>query len=256
MDFFDGVKSFASSLINTVTNFGSKIIDKVKSVFSNPDPKIEKDLNKVKEKIAKSAPVTEYSTPQRVYETQYDLSSYPEIYCRRAKEIEDVCIDYIDEYFTAIFREIEQYESIRKNIGLINLKKNKRKLYKKVEGSMVSVIEKRMSLDDVECREILRTYAGSTKARKLDDFGERVLRKAQSELIKNISEVLDEQTNDINSFLQEYIDERESSVARKKDEFEKWEYDLENNTFDKERAIVVPLYRLKVFDDIERKLGA
>ena len=83
-----------------------------------------------------------------------------------------------------------------------------------------------------------------------------MLRKAQSALIKNIAEVLDEQTNDINSFLQEYIDERESSVARKKDEFEKWEYDLENNTFDKERAIVVPLYRLKVFDDIERKLGA
>lgn len=121
---------------------------------------------------------------------------------------------------------------------------------------MVSVIEKRMSLDDVECREILRTYAGSTKARKLDDFGERVLRKAQSALIKNIAEVLDEQTNDINSFLQEYIDEKESSIARKKDEFEKWEQDLENDTFDKERAVVLPMYRLKVFDNIERKLGA
>ena len=111
MGFFDGLKSFASSVINTVTNFGSKIIDKVKSVFSNPDPKIEKDLNKVKEKIAKSAPVTEYSTPQRVYETQYDLSSYPEIYCRRAKEIEDE-LSFIDDELSNDFEDYKKIDEL------------------------------------------------------------------------------------------------------------------------------------------------
>lgn len=256
MGLFDGLKNIVGGIVDTVTNFGSKIINKVKSVFSNPDPKIEKDLNKVKEKIVKSAPVTEYSSPQRVNEAQYDLSSYPEVYRRRAKDIEDVCIDCIDEYFTAIFRDMEQYKDIKEDSRLMNLKNNKRKLYKKVKGSMVNIIERRMSLDDIECREILRSYAGLEKSRKLDDFGERVLRKARRELAKKVSEVLDEQTNEINSYLQDYIDEKENSIARKKIEFEKWEHDLENDTFDRERAIVIPVYRLKVFDDIEKKLGA
>lgn len=87
-------------------------------------------------------------------------------------------------------------------------------------------------------------------------FCEDVLREARDKLARKITKVLDEQTDDINSFLEEYSSENLNAIERSFSEFEKWEQDLENDTFDKEKAVVIPLYKLKVFDDIERKLGA
>ena len=213
-------------------------------------------LGLVEKEISDSKPVTENSSAREIDRMQDILQSYSRTYKRRATEIEDTCIDLVDKYFTYLLNEVKRNENIQRSIGLNNLERNQRKLRREIEGTITDTVARRISLDDNECRRIIALQQSDAKSIRVKMFCEDVLREARDKLARKITKVLDEQTDDINSFLEEYSSENLNAIERSFSEFEKWEQDLENDTFDKEKAVVIPLYKLKVFDDIERKLGA
>lgn len=213
-------------------------------------------LGLVEKEISESKPVTENSSVREIDRMQDILQSYSRTYKRRATDIEDDCINLIDKYFTDLLNEIKKNDKIQRSIGLNNLEKNQRKLRREIEGTITDVVAKRISLDDDECRRIIALQQSDSKSIRVKVFCEDVLKESRDKLVRKITKILDEQTENINSFLEDYSSENLNAIERSFSEFEKWEQDFENDTFDKERAVVTPLYKLKVFDDIEKKLGA
>lgn len=217
---------------------------------------IGEKLGLVEKQISESNPVTENSSAREIDRMQDILQSYSRTYKKRATDIEDDCINLVDKYFADLLNEIKKNDNIQRSIGLNNLEKNQRKLRREIEGTITDVVAKRISLDDNECRRIIALQQSDSKSIKVKVFCEDVLKESHNKLVRKITKILDEQTNDINSFLEDYSSENLNAIKRSLSELKKWEQDLENDTFDKERAVVTPLYKLKIFDDIEKKLGA
>lgn len=227
------------------------IKDKAKRVVKWVVEKLD-FLNK---EVEDSNPVDENSSAREIERMQNLLQEYYRTYKTRAAEIEDACISYIDEYYTELLVEIKKNENIEKSIGLNNIERNQRKIRREIEGTIEDTVSRRISLDDLKCRQIVSMHRSDAKAVKIRVFCEDVLKDSRDKLSRKIRKTLDDQTDDINSFLEDYAKDNLNSVNRSLDEFKKLEKEMENNTFDKERAQVLPLYKLQVFNNIERQLG-
>ncbi len=242
--------------INSIISNSNTILDKI--VIKAAEKVVEwvsKKLGLIEDEVADSAPVTENSSAREIDRMQDILQSYSRTYKKHAEEIEKACIELIDQYFTYLLNEIKKNNDIQRNIGLNNIEKNQRKLRREIEGTITNVVAKRISLDDSECRRIIALQQSDSKSIRVKVFCEDVLKEARNELSKKVTKILDEQTDEINSFLEDYSLENLNAIKRSFSEFKKWEQDFKNDTFDKEKAVVIPLYKLKVFDNIEKKLG-
>lgn len=252
MGIFSSICSGISSIVSRIPT--PPIIDTIKTI-GKAAKWVGKKLGLIEDEVADSAPVTENSSAREIDRMQDILQSYSRTYKKHAEEIEEACIELVDQYFTYLLNEIKKNDDIQRNIGLNNLEKNQRKLRREIEGTITDVVAKRISLDDDECRRIIALQQSDSKSIRVKVFCEDVLKEARNELSKKVTKILDEQTDEINSFLEDYSSENLNAIKRSFSEFKKWERDFENDTFDKERAVVIPLYKLKIFDDIEKKLG-
>lgn len=242
--------------INSIISNSGTILDKiVTKAVEKAVEWVSKKLGLIEDEVADSAPVTENSSAREIDRMQDILQSYSRTYKKHAEEIEKTCIELIDQYFTYLLNEIKKNNDIQRNIGLNNIEKNQRKLRREIEGTITNVVAKRISLDDSECRRIIALQQSDSKSIRVKVFCEDVLKEARNELSKKVTKILDEQTDEINSFLEDYSLENLNAIKRSFSEFKKWEQDFKNDTFDKEKAVVIPLYKLKVFDNIEKKLG-
>ena len=147
----------------------------------------------------------------------------------------------------------ENNEELSNAFGLENIRRKQERLLRRIDGSITDAISTRISLDDYECRRILEMPKGDARTRRMKNFVQNVIDDAKEDLIKAISAGLYEQTDAIAEFLEDRLDDKERETRKAKAEFDRWEREINSNTFDKEREQIparVKLYAIERAEEI------
>ena len=120
---------------------------------------------------------------------------------------------------------ITRYNKIRLgrrklNINIRNIERENRKTEDMIHGFIVSRVIKRVSLDDIECVEILKMDAGKEKEKKFDDYYIKVLKEAVNELSDELVKNIEKQSDNICERIQQRIDGIVDVCETKMAEFE------------------------------------
>lgn len=128
-----------------------------------------------------------------------------------ADDLEENAIKESSFYFNELIDILEDNKD--KNTLKINtskIKRNKLKIEKKISGSFKKHLSKRVSLDDSECLSILKLDAGEQKRKRMNLFGNKVLRESANNLCIDIKESLLEQQE----YIEECLDDKMNELIR------------------------------------------
>ncbi len=139
-----------------------------------------------------------------------------------ADELEYNAIEESGEYFDSLIEELDQNKCDFK-INTSKIKRNKVKVERQIRGTFKKHLSKRVSLDDSECLSILKLNAGEQKRKRMNSFGNKVLREAANNLCLDIKESLLEQQEYIEECLDEKMEEFIMIQSQMMDKFDKLE---------------------------------
>lgn len=181
----------------------SNIIEKVKDFFSGSSgsssgsrtSSYDADKASLEETVRVQKALTEFKT-----DTEARSSALEKAIIKESR-------GYLDEFLD----EIRKYNKIRYggrclNINLENIERENRKTEDKIHGFITKKVSKRISLDDDECKNILKMDAGTEKKKKLDQFYRKVLTEALSELTNILRKAMEQQTDIVEDRIQQRID--------------------------------------------------
>lgn len=157
-----------------------------------------------------------------------------------ADELESNVIDEIEEYFDLLIEELDKNE-FNFRINISKIKRNKLKVERQIRGSFNKYLSKRISLDDSECLSILKLDAGEAKRKRMNLFGNKVLKEAIYNLCLDIEESMLEQQEYIEKCLDEKIDEFIIMQNEMIDKFDKLEqaYEDGKDRIDEEKNNII-----------------
>ena len=151
----------------------------------------------------------------------------------RAEEIEEACIEYVESYFSGLVEILEESgKGILKKQNFTKLASTKRKIRSDISGAIRDEIATKISMDNYECKEILRIRDADTRAEEMEEYCQEVVGKAVEKLSRKVEKTLRKQNNEIISFLEEYLEKRELELSKKVEQLEKMEVvcsDAEND---------------------------
>lgn len=174
------------------------------------------------------------------------LVSFSEGYFQQATSIENTCIRIVEEYYDKLISMIENAPGVTYNkANLKALKNSKNRISKSIIGGIKDPLAKRMSIDDSECLSILKMDSGSEKKQAMTKFTQKVIREALNNLSKNVGESLNDQTDDIQDYLNNISEEQEKEMRTLKGYFDKMIGDSELEQSDKEKSCVLPVVTLE-----------
>ena len=198
--------------------------------------------------VGKSRSVDKNSQVNDIAQMSSILNSYAKVYEKSAGELEDKCISYVDDYYNKLITDLRELEELYQGINIKRLDDAKTDICRKIRGAYINPIRNRLSLDDEECRKIIKLAAGDSKALKMKAFSSKVFQEANRSLIESVKNVLQEQSNEINLRMSEYIVEKENRLQLMHKHYEVIEGQLIDGTFDKEKAQLVPLVKIVILD--------
>lgn len=143
----------------------------------------------------------------------------------------------IDELFDFL-KEIndKNYSGKKLGLNLRRLERENRNTEDIIRGYIKKSIQKRVSLDDEECKRILKLPAGAEKEKEMTNFLNTVLKEGLKEVIKRVKKSLKEQYENIEDQIQDRLSSYESMIEDKQkqlhkvaDAKEKDEAELENH---------------------------
>ncbi|RUL49885.1 hypothetical protein [Lysinibacillus antri] len=196
--------------LGTIFKTAKKIFD----LFFNKDQEQEA----VKETISKQKPtdinVTEISD---IYELNSILNSFSMLLQQKANTIEYEIIKECNYFFDDLQDTLSMLNDDNKNFILFKLDRYTRKLEKiksDLTGTMANFISRRVSLDDEECRRILKMLPGATKSKRMDEFEQSVIFEAVMEVTNKIKEKMVDFEEDLVQVIEDRMEEI-SKVATK-----------------------------------------
>lgn len=90
---------------------------------------------------------------------------------------------------------------------------------REIKGNLKTYISKRVSIDDSECLEILRLEAGYKKENEMKKFSEKILQQGLNNLVKDIKDVIKEQSDIVTEVIEERLEDINSNLDRKIKDF-------------------------------------
>lgn len=174
-----------------------------------------------------------------------------------ASKNEGIYKDHVNKCFNDTIKLFEK-EDLAKNFSIEHLKRKQKDLIErmKIDGSLTEQLDERLSIDNEECREILGMDSGEDRNRKMIEFINRVIEDSSNELINRVTNALNEQKDEITTFLADQIDEEERNARTAAKEFERWEKDMQTNSFNQEQAQLQPKVKLYAIEQIEKIMAA
>lgn len=165
------------------------------------------------------------ATLEATIKVQEALSQFQSTTQSRSAKLENAIVKESRENLDAFIDELKKYNKIRYgnrrlNINLSHIERENRKTEDKIHGFIVKRVTKRISLDDDECKEILKMPAGDEKQRKMEEFYKAVLKEAIRELSDELQTNMETQTNTICDRIQQRIDNIIDVCENKTEEFE------------------------------------
>ena len=213
-------------------------------------------LGIISEKVGNSGSVTNNSSALSIEKMNEILMSYSKEYKNHAEKCEMECITITDEYFMHLMEKMKQKREIQQGVGFRRLESTQRSLHREIRGAIIKVVERRLSLDDNECREIIALPASDSKKFKMINFCNKVIDEANINLSNKVADVLNQQAEEIDNFLQDYMDEKEQSLLNMKHGFADLEKKFMTDGFDAEQIQILPYSKLYIINYIEEKVGA
>ena len=220
------------------------------------DEKVKEKLKETNQNIGKSGALNETSSARQVEDISNLLYQYHKQYRPAGEKVEDACKKYVRDCFDELIKKLRKDEKLAGSFGLEQIQRKKNRLCSDIDGTITDAIRKNLSLDNPKCVEILKLPAGSDKERKMKNFAQKVIDDARDDLAHTVSRTMNQVTDDISNFLQDYVDEQERKAANVKNQFEQWERDMENQNFDREKAQLPALQKLYALEQIEKILAA
>ena len=212
------------------------------------EPKPAARTNHISEQIGKTESLSATSTVQEVENISNLLRQYHNQYCPDGAALEQSFRKGVKTCFDELIEQFEEREDLANAFGLESIRRRQERLLRRIDGSITDAISTKLSLDNYECRKILEMPKGDTRTRRMKDYVQQVIDDAKDDLIKAISDSLYEQSDAIAEFLENRLDDQEREARKSKAEFDRWEKEMKNNSFDREREQIpaqVTLYAIK-----------
>ena len=230
--------------------------DKIKDALSSTSKKVEEKVKETNQNIGKSGALNETSSARQVEDISNLLYQYHKQYRPVGENVEDTCKKCVRDCFDELIKKLRKDEKLADSFGLEQIQRKKNRLCGDIDGAITDAIRKNLSLDNSQCVAILKLPAGSDKQRKMENFAKKVIDDAKDDLAHTVSRTMNQVTDDISNFLQDYIDNQERAAERETRNFEQWKRDMENQTFDREKAQLPALQKLYALEQIEKILAA
>lgn len=204
--------------------------------------------------IGNTVSINDAHSARQVQDIASLVRQYLNTYEGDAESTERKCKEYVQKCFDGLAEELKQNEKIAKSFGIENIQRKKNRLCDSIDGVVVDRIRFNLSIDNSECREILKLNAGAEKERRMKAFVDRTISDAKKDLADKISRTMKQVTNDISEFLEDNLESQESNALRMKEKFDRWEVDMRNKNFDREQAQLPALEKLFALQQIEKIL--
>ncbi len=168
------------------------------------------------------------ATLEETIKVQEALSKFRSDTQSRSAKLENAIVKESRQNLDAFVDELRQcnkikYGNRRLNINIRYIEQENRKTEDTIHGFIVKRVSKRISLDDEECKEILKLKPGKEKEKKLDQFYKKVLKEAIRELSDELRSVMETQTDNVCDRIQQRIDSILDVCEAKTVEFEHFE---------------------------------
>ncbi|MCM1133019.1 MAG: hypothetical protein NC340_06070 [Ruminococcus flavefaciens] len=144
---------------------------------------------------------------------------------------------------------MDVFEEQNKALKLVRTESVKRKFNrasKELRGTFAEYVEKRFSLDDIECVKILKLPAGDLKNQRLQEMKQNVFIQSGNEIIKRIKDTVDDFSETIEDAFDEHLERSEKAIQDKTDSFEDLERGLDGDAKSLESVILKADYLIAV----------
>ena len=218
--------------------------------------KLGKKLGLISDDIGKTEALSETSTVSQVENISNDVRKYYNEYAKIGEAKEEIAQKNIEKFFDDLKAEFQEEPQLVEDYGMSTLNRKKDRLCRDIEGTITDAIRTKLSLDDSECKKILSMQAGDEKSRRMKEFAESTIQNANKDLENKIRQAMREVKDDISRFLQNKMDEQEEKAHRDQQEFDSWIRQIENKTFDSEKAQLEPRIKIYAIEQVEKILAA
>lgn len=255
---WNGVKTAAAAVVSVPILTPFLIADKlgIIDLDGKKDAKTTQEIAQARQEISKTTSLSEATTVQQVEDISKSLNNYRKIYERNAENVETALRDEINNCFSNLMNRLKTRASISKRIAFEELQRKQQRLLGDIDGTIVEELKKRLSIDDYECRRILDIKNSDEKDRTMKKFSERVIHEVRETLANKFSRTMRQISDDISNVLQNTVDDQERETQRKQKEFDNWVRDMENKTFDKEKAQLEPRIKIYAIEQVEKIFAA
>lgn len=245
MSFFDKLKNILPD--NKGYGFLTELIIKAAE-------KIYDKINKTNEDVGNSKELEDNSSITLIERLNELLYSYVDNYKEIAKNYEVEILNKVNSYFKELIILLKESPEINNEIILI-LEQKQDNIVKKIPYKIMDVVEKRISLDDIECRKILMLPASENKRKMMKNYCDKVLDEANEKLAENVSLVLNEQKDMLSSFFEDIMEKKERSLKNIHQFLIDLEVKKKQQDFDIEKVQVLPKLKIELVEQACYKLG-
>lgn len=179
-------------------------------------------------------------------------------------EFGDKCRDSAERYEYASIREVDIFfenlisilntDELNDTIGIKMLRKEKNNVTKKIKGSLVEIISRRISLQDAECSRILKMDSGNSKKYAMNEFTRKILNNAMDNLIYTVKSSVDSASEMMINHLKDLSNERKTIIESNLKQFNEAIENYAKEEFDKEDNIPLPLFKIEAINEISKIL--
>lgn len=223
----DRIKNFGKSVKNACSNVGKK----VGNINATENHRIE--------------------SVHKVTEINNILVEFSEDMNDRAKDIENTCIQYVEDYFDSILKLIdEQSTDIKEGINLTRLKRTRKKIHNAINGCIQYEIAEKISIDNMECMEILKIKSAEERSTRMEKYCAKVVKTSINKLDRKVQKILQKQNEEIADFLTEYEEQKEVNLKNLKKQLESLESDEILKEDDSSNKIMDPLKKILLTEAI------
>lgn len=226
------------------------------AVIGYTGEKIGKKLGLISEDVGQTAELNETSTVSQVEDISNAVGKYYSEYAQIAEAKEKAAQKNIDIFFDGIKNLLQKKPQLVEDYGMSTLNRKKDRLCRDIEGTITDAIRTKLSLDNSECRKILSMKASNEKSRKMKEFADRTIQNANKNLENKIRQAMTEVKNDISRFLENKMDEQEDKARSDQQNFDNWIQQMENKTFDSEKAQLEPRVKIYAIEQVEKIFAA
>ncbi len=208
------------------------------------------------EKVAEVGNLTETSSARQVKQVHEVLTLNNEKYIKIAEATEEGYQKYINDCFAEIIRELKQDETISKSFNMESLLFEQKNLCRQMKGVITRKIYSELTLDNSEIRKIMAVSDKKQRKNRYNNYANGVLQDAMNHAAGQCRKALNVQMEQIDEFLQDYVDSKSKEAERMKNRFVEMERAMENKTFDADKAQLDPKVKLYAVDTIKDILAA